>query len=192
MILSKEQKNDIRWLTKSGDYDIAYKSLFKLYNSNIKKITDRWFVSYNLTLVCKKLDRIEEAKKYSIITKDIIENEDEWLMTERGMTLWLYIELNKNDIHSDELLKSYIKLKKYFEIVEADEELIIGINCSISFLRKEYDVVIDILNYCLDRHYIHTINSIKLEAQKVSSKIHNRVMGVIYNNTKMYIENNRR
>ncbi len=42
--LSMSEKNDIRFLMRSGDFEQAYRKLFRCFNKKYKEVEDNWFV----------------------------------------------------------------------------------------------------------------------------------------------------
>lgn len=169
MVIDNEVKNQIRKCNMMQEFEKSYKLLFKLYNSIQTEVFDRCFVLYNLSLTTKKLERIEESKKYIIETKEYMEDK-EGFITEKGFILWLYMELFKNELTKDEKIQNYEKLKTYFNYLKDDDEMIIGIQSSIEIIKENYVKVEELINQCFDRHYIEMANNILLELKEFNEQ----------------------
>lgn len=160
------EKNDIRFLARSEEYQKAYKMLFKLYNRDIDDLYDRNFILYTLSKVCKKLNRYDEAKKYINLALYDIENIDGY-STEKIKSMWLYLELNKDSLSNEEINSRYESLKSSINDSLENEELYLGLECSIYFLNKDNTKIVEIFYMCLERHYIDIIESILFESKEV-------------------------
>lgn len=169
-----EVKNSLLFLARSEQYEELIRKLFIINNSyDINNEIDKNYILFMLSKALKQINRIDEAKIYCKQAKKCIENHKECAI-ENIKTLWLYIELYKDEMSKEELLDNYEKLK---ELSIFDEVGIQGLDCSIAFVNGDMNKVEKIFRLCLerislDRHYIDIVKSILQEAYNINSNIY--------------------
>ncbi|WP_291566821.1 MULTISPECIES: hypothetical protein [unclassified Clostridium] len=187
MELSNEEKNNIRFLIRSGTSDgidnmykelflnNAYKELFFLYNKSLTNTIDKHFVIYNMAWVCKNLSRNELAKRYLNEIKEILEPQKSNYKTQMTMVLWLYIELNRSELTKEELLKIYKELYKETKCLGETNDKVLGIKANISLLEGDYEEVINIFKICLENEYIDMASNFTKDIKKEDKNLYNKI-----------------
>lgn len=184
MIIDNECKDNIKRSYLMGEYDQAYRKLFKLNNKILETIEDVYFVKYHLSLMCKKLKRYEEAKIYIDEIKLYLD-ETYGFTTEKGKVLWLYIELYKNELSDDILLRDYEELKIYYNNLDKLDEFIIGIDISIGIIQQDYVKVELLLETCLNMNYIENIKNLFYELKESDKNIFSKLLNKVDKNMKL-------
>lgn len=185
--ISNEEKNDIRFLIRSGTSDgvdsmykelflnNAYKELFSLYNKKLTNTLDESFVIYNMAWVCKNLNRIELSKRYLNEIKEILEPQKSNYKTQMAMVLWLYIELNRSELTKEELLKIYKELYEQTKHLGELDDKVLGIKANISLLEGNYDEVINIFKICLENEYIDMASNFLKDIKTEDKNLYNKI-----------------
>lgn len=167
MVIDDELKSKVVKYYMIDRFYEAYKILFKLYNKDVKSVGDTIFVLYNIALISKKMDRIEESKKYIEEAMSYIEDK-EGFNTEKGHIIWLYVELNKKNIAKDKLIEHYESIKNSYYYYDNESEVILGIDLSIEILRENFAEVESILNKCFSKSYIQTYKNTLKELEQTN------------------------
>ncbi|WP_195966861.1 hypothetical protein [Clostridium sp. 1001283B150210_160208_E6] len=176
MKIGNDVKSDLRFMFALKKYDECYKKLFVLYNQEQDNVLDRCFVLRSLSLVCRNIKKIDEAKFYIQEAKNIIENENNH-KTEQLWTMWAYVELFKDQLSKAERIRYYQYTKEKMIDINADNSLILGLDVSIALEKNDYEKVLDIIDICLQHNteddYINIKNNILNELRTKNIDIYN-------------------
>lgn len=174
MIISKGERKEIQELLvmndKKGD-----KKLFKLYNANLETIDDKYFVLINLAITNKRYGNLDTALTYLNELLTILDKTNDYKM-EKAISLWLYIELKKNDLTKDELLNTYYKVYDNIKHLGEYDENVLATKGNIAFLIGDYNAILDIYKDCLNRQYIGTSTAILNELKNTNALIYNKAL----------------
>lgn len=168
--LLMSEKNDIRFLMRSGDFEQAYKKLFRCFNKQYESVGDNWFVLYYLSYVCKQLREISKSKYYVEILRDYIYQFKDY-NTEKCWALWLYIEINKDSMSKEQLNNEYDKLIEGFNLPN-DSEKIIGLKNSKDVINRNFENVKKNFLKCLEKHYIDTVKAMINEIKDINLELY--------------------
>lgn len=153
------------------------KRLFKLYNCELEDMDDKYFVLINSAIISKRNKNFEGAKIYLNELIDIL-NKHEGFKMEKAISLWLYIELKKNELTKDELLDIYINIYDNIKHLGEDDESVLATKGNIAFLNNNYEEVLNIFESCLSRQYIQTSTAILNELQEKNVIIYNKAIKI--------------
>lgn len=179
MKIDNEFKDSVTMNNMLGNYEENYKKLFKFYNSKIEDSFDRWYIIYSLALVNKKMGLIDNAKLYIDECLSILDTFDE-KKYEKGCSVWLYIELYKNDLSYEETLKKYTELQKYFTCLGEDSYAYLGAVANVCILKNDYIELIKVIDTCLsnrynDKRYIEVVTNIMNDISKNNIELFNKI-----------------
>lgn len=171
MKIDNEVKNKVVKHYMMNNFYESYRILFKLYNKELKGVGDKIFVLYNMALISKKMDRLEESKKY-IDEAMIYVRDKDGFNTEKCHIMWLYIELNKSEISKDKLIEYYQSIKNNYYYYDDESEVILGIDLSIGLLKEDFAEVENILNKCFSKGYIQTYKNTLKELEQTNKDMY--------------------
>lgn len=179
MKIDNEFKDSVTMNNMLGNYEENYKKLFKFYNSKIEDSFDRWYIIYSLALVNKKMGLIDNAKLYIDECLSILDTFDE-KKYEKGCSVWLYIELYKNDLSYEETLKKYTELQEYFTCLGEDSYAYLGAVANVCILKNDYIELIRVIDTCLSnryngKRYIEVVTNIMNDISKNNIELFNKV-----------------
>lgn len=179
MKIDNEFKDSVTMNNMLGNYEENYRKLFKFYNSKIEDSFDRWYIIYSLALVNKKMGLIDNAKLYIDECLSILDTFDE-KKYEKGCSVWLYIELYKNDLSYEETLKKYTELQEYFTCLGEDSYAYLGAVANVCILRNDYIELIRVIDTCLSnryngKRYIEVVTNIMNDISKNNIELFNKV-----------------
>lgn len=179
MKINNEFKDSVTMNNMLGNYEENYRKLFKFYNSKIEDSFDRWYIIYSLALVNKKMGLIDNAKLYIDECLSILDTFDE-KKYEKGCSVWLYIELYKNDLSYEETLKKYTELQEYFTCLGEDSYAYLGAVANVCILRNDYIELIRVIDTCLSnryngKRYIEVVTNIMNDISKNNIELFNKV-----------------
>lgn len=179
MKIDNEFKDSVTMNNMLGNYEENYRKLFKFYNSKIEDSFDRWYIIYSLALVNKKMGLIDNAKLYIDECLSILDTFDE-KKYEKGCSVWLYIELYKNDLSYEETLKKYTELQEYFTCLGEDSYAYLGAVANVCILKNDYIELIKVIDTCLsnrynDKRYIEVVTNIMNDISKNNIELFNKI-----------------
>lgn len=179
MKIDNEFKDSVTMNNMLGNYEENYRKLFKFYNSKIEDSFDRWYIIYSLALVNKKMGLIDNAKLYIDECLSILDTFDE-KKYEKGCSVWLYIELYKNDLSYEETLKKYTELQEYFTCLGEDSYAYLGAVANVCILKNDYIELIRVIDTCLSnryngKRYIEVVTNIMNDISKNNIELFNKV-----------------
>jgi tetratricopeptide (TPR) repeat protein len=179
MKIDNEFKDSVTMNNMLGNYEENYRKLFKIYNSKIEDSFDRWYIIYSLALVNKKMGLIDNAKLYIDECLSILDTFDE-KKYEKGCSVWLYIELYKNDLSYEETLKKYTELQEYFTCLGEDSYAYLGAVANVCILKNDYIELIRVIDTCLSnryngKRYIEVVTNIMNDISKNNIELFNKV-----------------
>lgn len=179
MKINNEFKDSVTMNNMLGNYEENYRKLFKFYNSKIEDSFDRWYIIYSLALVNKKMGLIDNAKLYIDECLSILDTFDE-KKYEKGCSVWLYIELYKNDLSYEETLKKYTELQEYFTCLGEDSYAYLGAVANVCILKNDYIELIRVIDTCLSnryngKRYIEVVTNIMNDISKNNIELFNKV-----------------
>lgn len=174
MIITMDKRMEIKSLLLS-DSKIGMRELFKLKNSNLERVEDKYYVLFSLALMNKRERNMDLARAYIEELKPIMDKASDSYRMDKAMTLWLYIELHK-DISRDDLLRIYKNIYENIKHLGEDDEKVLGVVGNIHILNNEYDSVLIIFDICLQRQYIETIDSILNEFREKNQIYYRKAM----------------
>lgn len=155
----------------------SIKKLFKLYNCDLEDMDDKYFVLINLAIISKRNKNFDGAKIYLNEIINILNMCDGFEM-EKAVSLWLYIELKKNELTKDELLEIYTNIYNNIKHLGEDDENVLATKGNIAFLNNDYEGILDIFKSCLDRQYIQTSTAILKELYEKNTIIYNKAIRI--------------
>lgn len=179
MKIDNEFKDSVTMNNMLGNYEENYRKLFKFYNSKIEDSFDRWYIIYSLALVNKKMGLIDNAKLYIDECLSILDTFDE-KKYEKGCSVWLYIELYKNDLSYEDTLKKYTELQEYFTCLGEDSYAYLGAVANVCILKNDYIELIRVIDTCLSnryngKRYIEVVTNIMNDISKNNIELFNKV-----------------
>lgn len=179
MKIDNEFKDSVTMNNMLGNYEENYRKLFKIYNSKIEDSFDRWYIIYSLALVNKKMGLIDNAKLYIDECLSILDTFDE-KKYEKGCSVWLYIELYKNDLSYEDTLKKYTELQEYFTCLGEDSYAYLGAVANVCILKNDYIELIRVIDTCLSnryngKRYIEVVTNIMNDISKNNIELFNKV-----------------
>lgn len=179
MKINNEFKDSVTMNNMLGNYEENYRKLFKFYNSKIEDSFDRWYIIYSLALVNKKMGLIDNAKLYIDECLSILDTFDE-KKYEKGCSVWLYIELYKNDLSYEDTLKKYTELQEYFTCLGEDSYAYLGAVANVCILKNDYIELIRVIDTCLSnryngKRYIEVVTNIMNDISKNNIELFNKV-----------------
>ena len=179
MKIDNEFKDSVTMNNMLGNYEENYRKLFKFYNSKIEDSFDRWYIIYSLALVNKKMGLIDNAKLYIDECLSILDTFDE-KKYEKGCSVWLYIELYKNDLSYEETLKKYTELQEYFTCLGEDSYAYLGAVANVCILKNDYIELIRVIDTCLSnryngKRYIEVVTNIMNDISKNNIELFNKI-----------------
>jgi len=174
--ISRGEKMELKELLAVNDKK-SIKDLFKLYNCDLEDINDKYFVLINLAIINKRNKNFDGAKIYLNELIGIL-NTYEGFEMEKAVSLWLYIELEKNKLTKDELLEIYINIYNNVKHLGEDDETVLATKGNIAFLNDDYEMILDIFESCLDRQYIQTSTAILKELSEKNLLIYNKAIKI--------------
>lgn len=179
MRIDNEFKDSVTMNNMMGNYEENYRRLFKIYNSKIEDSFDRWYVLYSLALVNKKMGLIDNAKIYIDECLSLLNSFDE-KKYEKGCSVWLYIELYKNDLSYEDTLKKYTELQEYFICLGEDSYAYLGAVANVCILKNDYIELIKVIDTCLSnryngKRYIEVVTNIINDTSKNNIELSNKV-----------------
>lgn len=144
MYITEDRKADIIIMYKLGKIDGVLKELIKLNQQEYERVSDRYFVWYNLGLIYYKRGCMKEANFFTKkIYKEIIIKKDVYEMYYYNV-LWLYAVINKKTLKIEELKDLYFQIHTYYK--------------KKGSIRNEYGVLSEI--YKLEKDEIKMLNLI--------------------------------
>lgn len=170
-----EIKNEIRMLQAEGKNDEALKRLqkIKMLATEYDSIETELFINYCIAWFHSKNDNKEFANYYLELNNELFKDEN--VRNERKPEyykyLWLYSEVNKEDISKEEYCNNFIEIYKYYKEIDdyrfsngaiqniifrngTDDEIVSFMECIINKYGAYDKLVVDMVSDCkeLDNH----------------------------------------
>lgn len=187
MKISVGEKVEIRKLFYEGEYTKAINKLAKLYNKNLEKKEDKYFILYNLSLYNMKLDKQRNEFEFKIANYYLSELYEFITPLKNNMeveyynTVWLDTEMNKTIYTKDILIDKYEKLLEYYKRINC-KRCEIGILINIYKIQNKYDDIVNLVyevNSYKDNDMVEMLDELLQECKTFGDTYYKKALNIL-------------